>query len=124
MVFQKRKYTLKLHLSFCYISYVLKMISFCLKEEKRSLDADWSRAWCRFLLFFTAPHCNLFHMDQSWKSRKILRFSFKTENFSCFFNLINLGNHGKFSVFSDFSPIYFSVFYFVTLRFYFKVRDF
>ena len=57
MVFQKRKYTLKLDLSFCYISYVLKMISFRLKEEKRSLDADWSRAWCRFLLFFTAPHC-------------------------------------------------------------------
>ena len=60
MVFQKRKYTLKLDLSFCYISYVLKMISFRLKEEKRSLDADWSRAWCRFLLFFTAPHCNNF----------------------------------------------------------------
>ena len=56
MVFQKRKYTLKLHLSFCYISYVLKMISFRLKEEKRSLDADWSRASPRFLPFFTAPH--------------------------------------------------------------------
>ena len=31
------------------------MLSFRLKEEKRSLDADWSRAWCRFLLF-TAPY--------------------------------------------------------------------
>ena len=57
MVFQKRKYTLNFDLSFCYIFYVLKIISFRLKEEKRSLDADWSRVWCRFLLFFTAPHC-------------------------------------------------------------------
>ena len=38
MVFQKRWYTLKLYLSFCYIFYVLKIISFRLKEEKRSLD--------------------------------------------------------------------------------------
>ena len=37
MVFQKRWYTLKLDLSFCYIFYVLKIISFRLKEEKRSL---------------------------------------------------------------------------------------
>ena len=55
MVFQKRWYTLKLDLSFCYIFYVLKIISFRLKEEKRSLDAGRSRAYCRFLLFFTAP---------------------------------------------------------------------
>ena len=56
MVYQRRKYTLKLDHSFCYIFYVLKIISFSLMEEKRSLDAGRSRASPRFLLFFTAPH--------------------------------------------------------------------
>ena len=59
MVYQRRKYTLKLDHSFCYIFYVLKIISFSLMEEKRSLDAGRSRASPRFLLFFTAPHCIL-----------------------------------------------------------------
>ena len=63
MVYQRRKYTLKLDHSFCYIFYVLKIISFSLMEEKRSLDAGRSRASPRFLLFFTAPHSTCISPD-------------------------------------------------------------
>ena len=42
MLVQKRKYSQGTYLSFCYIFYVSKMVSFRLKEEKRCLHAHWS----------------------------------------------------------------------------------
>ena len=76
MVFQKRKYTLKNDLSFCYISYVLKMISFRLKEEKRYLDADWPRAIPRILNFFDAYHVDL-------KFSVISKYPLQTKALTC-----------------------------------------
>ena len=51
------------------------MISFRLKEEKRSLDADWSRASPRFLPFFTAPHRTDIFVFEAIQAPKYLEIS-------------------------------------------------